>query len=268
MNPKPHCHPKRPKKKKMTIAAGFFFKDGIVVCADREESSGASKKSVSKLFNLNSEEWTIVGATAGSGPAADLAVKRLRWEFVKTFALSLGSGSALALASPEEHLENAIINVLTKVHEDHIWKNTHTDHSMRMIIAINFFKTGQQYLYRTEDNIPQPIETYCCMGYGEDLCTYFAERLYHRELNKDEMALLAAFIFREVNASVQFCGKGTDMALMRKGIRSAAYIKPHGVESIQREIPEFSATMSSFWNGTKSLPNWLTSVLNAEEEMK
>lgn len=248
----------------MTIAAGFFCKDGILICADREESSGASKKSVSKIFNLNSEQWAVVGANAGSGPAADLAVKRLRWEFVKTFALSLAG--VRALESPEERLENAIINVLTKIHEEHIWKNTKNDHSIKLIIAINFFKTRQQYLYLTEDNIPQPIETYCCMGYGQDLCTYFAERLYHRELSKEEMTLLASFIFREVNASVQFCGKGTDMVLLRKGISPAVHISPHGVESIQREIPEFSASMSNFWDRATSLPNWLTSVLKAEQQ--
>ena len=170
---KPPTQPKskRLKKKKMTIAAGFFFKDGILLCADREESSGASTKSVSKIFNLNSNEWTIVGASAGSAPAADLTIKRLRWEFVKTFALAMG-GMRL-LESPEENLENAIVKVLTKIHEDHIWHNPKADHRMRLIIAINSFKHKQQYLYLTEDNIPQPIETYCCMGYGEDLCTYF-----------------------------------------------------------------------------------------------
>ncbi|HEX6803639.1 MAG TPA: hypothetical protein VF133_08175 [Terriglobales bacterium] len=247
----------------MTIAAGFFFKDGLLVCADREEASGASKKSVSKIFNINSEQWTIVGANAGSGPVADLAIKRLKWEFIKTFARSLGGLGALE--SPEERLENAIVSVLTRIHEDHIWKNTKTDHSMRLIIAINFFKTRQQYLYLTEDNIPQPISTYCCMGYGEDLCTYFAERLYHRELNKDEMALLASFIFREVNASVQYCGKGTDMVIMSQGVRPAIHIRPYGVEAIQNAIPEFSATMSKFWDHTKSLPEWLTQIGKVSE---
>jgi hypothetical protein len=96
---------------------------------------------------------------------------------------------------------------------------------------------------------------------------YFAERLYHKKLNKDEMVLLASFIFREVNSSVQFCGKGTDMVLIHKTIRPTASISPFGVESIQREIPEFSKTMSKFWDATTSLPNWLTSVMKAEQEM-
>jgi 20S proteasome alpha/beta subunit len=78
---RPLCHPKPlrlpVRRKTMTIAAGFICKDGILLCADREESSGASIKAVEKLVTLHVSPWTMTVATAGSGPAGDLAVKRL-----------------------------------------------------------------------------------------------------------------------------------------------------------------------------------------------
>ena len=74
------------------------------------------------------------------------------------------------------------------------------------------------------------------------------------------MILLASFIFREIGASVQFCGKGTDMVLLRPR-ETAISINPFGVELIQRDIPEFSKTMNSFWDSTNIAPelaylNW------------
>ena len=91
------------------------------------------------------------------------------------------------------------------------------------------------------------------MGYGEDLCTYFAERLYHRQLSVEETMLLASFIFREVNASVQFCEKGTDMAWLRpNGL--AIQIHSQAVKSIQVQTPEFSQVVKGFWDCASRKP--------------
>lgn len=247
----------------MTIAAGFVWKDGILICADREEASGTtSKRAVEKVVTLHADPWNMTVATAGSGAVADLAVKRLKETFFREFCSTALNLSALA----DKH-EQIIIDVLTKVHEDHIWNNTVTNHSIKLIIGVSFRELHRQYLYLTQDNIPQPIENYCCTGVGEDLCTYFTERLYHKGLTKDEMILLAAFIFREVNAAVQFCGKGTDMVLLRPG-KLGLQIYSNGVESIQKEIPEFSQVMAKFWDALKALPNWLTSIDHASEEVR
>jgi len=183
----------------VTIAAGFHCKDGILICADREESSGTSKKVAQKLVTLHADPWNMTVGTAGSAPVGDLAVKRLREAFIREFTVSMTD--PYGLYGLEQKHEQVIIDVLTKLHEDHIWKNPKTDHSVKLIIGVSFLKLNRQYLYLTEDNVPQPIDSYCCMGYGEDLCTYFAERLYHRQLSIEEMMLLASFIFREVNLS-------------------------------------------------------------------
>jgi 20S proteasome alpha/beta subunit len=263
MNPKPlkmSIFSKRPKGT-MTIGAGFICKDGIIVCADREESAGASKKVVQKLITIHADPWNMTVATAGSAPAGDLAVKRLQEAFMLEYATSFAASKLdpYSLYGMEKNHEQLIINVLTKLHEDHIWNNPKTDHAIKLIIGISFIKLGRQYLYLTEDNIPQPINSYCCMGYGEDLCTYFAERLYHRELSVEETMLMASFIFREVNASVQFCGKGTDMAWLRpNGL--AIHMHPQAIEAIQKKIPEFSQVVKGFWDTMKSMPEWFTSI--------
>lgn len=250
----------------MTIAAGFTCKDGLLLCADREETVGTSKKVVEKIFTLHADPWNMTVATGGSSPAADLAVDRLRKEFVRGFLKGIvNTNHSHGVRALEETHEQIIVDVLTKVYEDHVWKNPRVDHGIQLIIGLSFLETRKQYLYLTHDNIPQRISTYCCLGYGEDLCTYFAERLYRPNLSKDETILLAAFIFREVNTAVQFCGKGTDMVLLRPG-ELGMHILPHGVELIQRPIPEFEQVVRSFWETTTKLPDWITNIKRAEKE--
>ena len=241
----------------MTIAAGFICKDGILICGDREESAGTSKRAVQKVFTLMAQPWCLTVATAGSAAVGDLALKRLQQEFV-----AKGTEEAV-----HRHHEQIIIDVLTKLYEDHVWKNPRTDHAIRLVIGLTFKNLSGRHLYVTEDNIPQPVTKYCAVGYGEDLCTYFAERLYHPSLTTDELILLASFIFREVNAAVQFCGKGTDMTFLRpRGLSTTIY--PEGVEMIQAQIPGFAQTMERFWDSLANMPGWLNAIGKASQEAK
>lgn len=241
----------------MTIIAGFCCQENLLLCADREESSGASRRVINKLRTLMADPYVLIVANAGSSALADLAMKRLQLNFVRA------SGNLKTLETDHEQI---IIDTLTKLYEEHVWNNPRTHNEISLIIALSFTETSKaQYLYLTQDNIPQPISTYCCKGYGEDLCTYFAEHLYHPLLTAEEGILLASLIFREVNSSVQFCGKGTDMALLRPGER-AMTILPFGVEEIQKKIPEFSRVMSSFWESIEQLPEWLKQGLQERKK--
>lgn len=261
-SPVPRIQPKPqrlPERNAVTIAAGFVCKEGILICGDREEATGVSKRVVQKVITLMAQPFCLTVANAGSAAVGDLAMKRLQC----AFALGSGNGDAF-LASNHEQI---IVDVLTKLHEDHIWKNPRTDHAIKLIIGLTFLNSSDKFLYVTEDNIPQPVTSYCAVGYGADLCNYFADRLYRSDLNTNELVLLAAFIFREVNASVQFCGKGTDMTFLRPRSLSGS-VYPDGVEMIQSRIPEFAEAIKSFWNSLANMPEWVNTIGRASHETK
>jgi hypothetical protein len=61
----------------VTVAAGFVCKDGIVLCADSQESAGDYKFPVDKLIT-GSDSWTDVAiAGSGLGPLVDTATERI-----------------------------------------------------------------------------------------------------------------------------------------------------------------------------------------------
>src|SRR5690349_9888996 len=61
----------------MTVAAGFRCHDGIVLCADSQESLADYKFHVEKLVTRSSPWTDIAIAGSGNGPLIDAAVERL-----------------------------------------------------------------------------------------------------------------------------------------------------------------------------------------------
>src|SRR6476646_1110430 len=61
----------------MTVAAGFVCKDGIVLCADSQESAGGYKFPVEKVLTRIDPYTEIAIAGSGYGPLVDMASQRI-----------------------------------------------------------------------------------------------------------------------------------------------------------------------------------------------
>lgn len=95
----------------MTIAAGFTFSDGILFCADTEETYGSVLKvSGSKIFPIDFgyESGILCFAVAGSVSYAKMAIEKIREEFG---AKRPGSHSAV---------RGVIERNLTEIYKGHI----------------------------------------------------------------------------------------------------------------------------------------------------
>ena len=87
-HPKPRLPPKPepkrlPRRKAVTIAAGFRFNGGVILCADTQEVIAHSKTSVPKLrleptmiAKDSPDDLMIAMAGAGNGPFIDKLIER------------------------------------------------------------------------------------------------------------------------------------------------------------------------------------------------
>jgi 20S proteasome alpha/beta subunit len=234
--------------KRMTLIAAFFCKDGLLIAADREESTATSKRAVSKIRAVLGGEranWATVIATAGNGATADLALERLmkRLDPMSTEGLR------------KKHQE-IIRDTVASVYRDCIWKNPDRDRQeldFSLLVGISIMDSKEQFLYRTMGIVPQPIHSHICAGIGEDLANYFADRLYSQRMTRRELMLLAAFIFREAQQAVPTVGQGTDNVFMFKG----AGFFGGSLDSIGKDLPNFADVVQKFWTDTKLMPKWL-----------
>src|SRR5438270_1861477 len=98
----------------MTLIAGFFCSNGLLMCADMEESGGSSKRAINKMFFRDYGDASLVISGAGMSAAIDNAIKRMD----DSFSRELGTKPIT------EHLVQDILDdTLNKVHSKYIWPN-------------------------------------------------------------------------------------------------------------------------------------------------
>jgi hypothetical protein len=217
----------------MTIVAGFLSGDVMLLCADMEEGDGYSKREVKKIAHFDGNGWQV--DVGGSGPSAvlDLTFKKLKKEFA-------ACSNRDEMASDHEEI---IRSVLQKVHEQYIWPSKVREYAIELLVGINLKDSQEFCLYRTQEYIPQPIESFCCIGLGAILGNYFASVLHSPSLTRTQMLYEGAFIIEEVREFVSDCGKGTQIELTMKDGRHWSF----GNDDVELSLPNRLYIADSFW---------------------
>ena len=96
-----------------------------------------------------------------------------------------------------------------------------------------------------------PCDDFACAGYGEDIATYFLERLFDQTLLCAEAEILARFMLREAKESVQTVGKETEVVTIS---RSDALVMRNkfSVMADAFDVPRhLTHYIQPFWKRTK-----------------
>jgi len=262
--PKPHPiipqpKPERlPKRKAMTLIAGFPCSDGILICADREESDGYARRAVHKItsFNLKNSNYVIAGA--GRSSILSNAIPRIE--------MALRKAEECGDDLLETH-RSIIGNSLQLIHEELIWSSKDPEASERfinLIIAASFETVRGEVvtaLYGTDKDIVS-ADFYVFKGIGSDLAHYFADKLFVPSPNDRIWSIiLATFIFREVRESIEGVGLGTEMVFLsgrKRGLRHE--IGYEAIHDLEDGIISVRDALSTLWNNRVKLPVWLTEM--------
>ena len=202
----------------MTIAAGIVCADGIVMCADSQETYGDFKWPVKKLAfpRITTGDFNILIAGAGFGPAIDTATQKI---FKRA-----------AMNSPGYEQTFFIIeDVLREMHEkDLTWYPTNDRDSLQFRLLIAFKSEGGGGLFSTDGSLVTKVNTFEIIGAGAVSTKLFAHMLYRQtifespDLGAEEGAVLAAFLVHLAKSQqVSIGGKSQLAILTAQGIRFA-----------------------------------------------
>lgn len=215
-HPKPHYIP-RPnperllKGRAVTIVAGFKCSDGVVLCADTQETAEPSKRHVPKLRiepNRNflggdsAEELMVAFAGAGEGPFIDKIVSRA-WDDAQ-------------VSTNIEEIARDIEESIKKTYQEY-GQIYQTGYCPQVTILYGIKMHGESRLYRADGPIVNTKDSYDCGGIGMYLANFLASRMYRNNLTLQQATILAAYILFQTKEHVEGCGGQSHIAVLRNG---------------------------------------------------
>jgi 20S proteasome alpha/beta subunit len=229
----------------MTLIAAFRCSNGgIMLCADREENDGFSRREVDKIYRINMLPCQVFIAGAGQSGIVSTAHSTIHGALIQAFS----EGRNVL----NEH-KSIIESALRSVHERY---PENLGNGLELIVIFASLTQGNvPILYRTELSMMVPESFYCAYGSGKGMADYFADRLYeYGRLDKDSIKVLAAFILREAEHVVASVGLGADIWIINDGETAIHMLSKGVVKEIQDCIPRLEESLWSHWKDNVKLP--------------
>jgi 20S proteasome alpha/beta subunit len=213
----------------MTIAAGFQFNGGVLLCADRQYSSPSIKFFETKISHashiddrdgkLTEPMQTVI---AMSGTDGYMQTVRDQVENALLSAYSNPNDMQRWATIEREVIEKALI----KAYKQHIYPHPHygytTGPSVDLLIAV-WREGGNATLYRTAEtsaNTVPFLDPFVFLGSGSDIARYAVSPLVSpgmyskRGLTLNECILLASHTLRVAKQNDVYCGGDSEFAVL------------------------------------------------------
>lgn len=194
-------------RRAMTIAAGFCFGDGILLCADTQHTS-SSKTHESKILQVRHSGAALVLVLAGRTRFAQRGYEKIKEQVQLLSAQNLGKRT----------IQDAIERALRQVFNDHVY--SHPDWGKSDGPDFSFIIGGYSpidgpFLLATEETVCIEMPSYACLGSGSYLGDYLC-RIYRRDrASISEAVHLAIYILHQAKSYDANCGGESEFVVLR-----------------------------------------------------
>ncbi len=198
----------------MTIAAGFFCVDGIVLAADSQYSGGVAKTSGQKIFPIcQNARYSVT--LAGAGHVG--TTKRTVDHFTILLNEKIGNRDTTI-----GEIRGVLEDALCAVHEKHVYPAPASVQSILdfwLLMAV--WTPTQSGLFRSDVTAVNQIHGADCIGIGSFLGNYLIDTFceYSPLMHVEDVKPIAAYIIKSAKDYVDGCGLNTFVhVLTDKGI--------------------------------------------------
>jgi hypothetical protein len=211
----------KPKEKRMTIAAGFVGRDGILLCADTMHTDGYTKFYDDKLFTWTGHGAAVCFAVAGNATIAKMAVHSCKAALDSIEEADLSSGRILS----------EIQTIFKSVQEQYI--DTRPAHELNNAQIYCLF--GIQM--RSETGVIAPVAKFDCIGVGRQLGFYIIEPSYRQDMSVSELAILAIHALAAAKERTDGVGGRSQFLVIRDGTVSP--VIPYDYDVAEKQVLEY-----------------------------
>jgi hypothetical protein len=267
--PHPHVRPTRPKRVgAMTIAAGFEFQGGILVCADRQFSGGSIKLFQTKFSELdiqNTPETVFLRSIfvmSGTDGYMQAAV-----ESCEGALMDLAADADPAISISQSDVKNSLTDALVNFHKQHIFPHPNYGYmsgpSVSLIAAIRC-ADDQPYLLWTNETTVNFVGGYKCVGSGAEIATFAVSPLYkNNAIALEDLVLVSTHGLRVAKAYDPYCGGQSEFAVMFDDGRNSR-IEQFEIATKEAYSESFEEILRDLFFATANLQNnkaYLNSVV-------
>ncbi len=213
----------RPRRKPVTVAAGFVCEDGVLLCADTKITTSI-KTNESKIaeFVSNDRQCALTFVMSSDDLNFPRSAINACFEYLSEASFA---------TSTMEQVRNAAQTPLAEFYRDHIYP--HPDRTPQAVfqqLLLGIWLRGETALFRPHETLLMPVETFECIGSGAIIGRYIAGQFkktggYPKSLQ--EAALLASSIIESCIEYDEHCGGEAEMVVMHNDGR---------IESIENSV--------------------------------
>lgn len=227
----------------MTIAAGFRFSDGILICADSEGTDGLTKSKISKVF-----PFVVANGrgpkTVFAGSGMDLHFRRLantcEAEFQKIYRGDLRKIDG-------EDMQVCVAYAVAEFYRKHIFPNPRSGAKLypltEMIVAVWSPVTKKASMLVTMEDVVDEVNDVAFVGGGSGFARIVCGKLWHPGMSLNRVKQLAAHVLYQTKQHVTGCGNQSEYVVLDDSGRMTekAYFDA-SLEDYSERIMDFIST--------------------------
>ena len=221
-----------PRKKQVTIALGFCANDGLLLCADMEQTIGDIKTYDGKVEDVIFHEAAITIVGAGDVDYIRTAISAVTADFPASGTL------------PE--VEKELRERLLKFFDDHLARWAYFPASDRPSVELLVGVSGKKFppaLFHYQGTAFARTSM-MAIGSGVLLANELMHRYCHADYTVNQLASLAIYILSKVKDGVVGCGGLTHITALRHN-RDIAWSEKAVVERLESDFLEMEAASNA-----------------------
>jgi 20S proteasome alpha/beta subunit len=189
----------------MTIAAGLYYRGGVILCADTELTHATATTHTQKIIDFKCAAGRFAFAAAGNYRYAMATIQKCQRRLD-------------ALKDPEmwlEEIEGTIQSQYQTHVLDHPCQTIDSTLHYWLLIAARPAGGGAAQLFATEQTEVQAVNGYACIGIGADLAQHLINRNFVMGMAESDTLYLASFVLANIKDGVTGCGGLSQFLVLR-----------------------------------------------------
>jgi len=221
--PLPRLPARLPEGKQMTFIVGIKCPDGLVMCAESQESDGITKRNVVKLtrFVAHDESWSLAFGCSGSSAA------------IKNFTSKLEDALDLDSRYERAKVECAIEAGLSYMHL------TYPSEELALLCSLWSVKPSDQRLYRSypKSFCLSPEDEYACVGLDTSLAIMMMDAIIGDVRGVDDAIRLAVLTTSLMKDKCDGVGGPIRVLSHKRGDGAWTQHNDADIEALEKTLP-------------------------------